>query len=132
MKYRPASVQLAAIFLLLLMAAGAAHAQVDIGPFPDQYKNAALAAWPIVEPFARSLFWALATIQIAWAAIMLALEKSDLQGWVVGLIRQIFFIGLGAAILLNANSWMWAIFNSFAQLGEAVNSSPLQPGDIFG
>jgi len=63
---------------------------------------------------------------------MLTLEKSDLQGWAAGLIRQIFFIGLGAAILLNAKNWMWALFNSFLRLGTSVSSEALQPGDIFG
>jgi len=106
--------------------------QVDVGTFPQQYMNAAMNMWPVVEPFARSLFWVLASIQLAWAAIMLTLEKSDLQGWAAGLIRQIFFIGLGAAILLNAKNWMWALFNSFLRLGTSVSSEALQPGDIFG
>ena len=109
-----------------------AQATVDIGSVTQEYKNAADLAWSVVLPFARSLFYILATIQITWAAIMLALEKSDLQGWVVGIVRQIFFIGLGLAILENAKEWMWAIFKSFAQLGTAVSPRALQPGDIFG
>jgi P-type conjugative transfer protein TrbL len=120
------------IFCLASSIGVAAWAQVDVGTFPQQYKNAAMGMWPVVEPFARSLFWTLAGIQLAWAAIMLALEKSDLQGWIVGLIRQTFFIGLGAAILLNAKDWMWALFNSFAQLGTLVSNGALEPGDIFG
>lgn len=120
------------LIAFLLLICTNAIAQVDIGPLPDQYRNAAVAAWPVIEPYARRLFWLLAAIQLAWAAIMLALEKSDLQGWVVGLVRQIFFIGLGAAILLNAQTWMFAIFDSFLDLGRAVNSTALQPGDIFG
>lgn len=116
-----------------ILIGGMAQAQqVDVGTFPQQYMNAAMNMWPVVEPFARSLFWVLASIQLAWAAIMLTLEKSDLQGWAVGLIRQIFFIGLGAAILLNAKNWMWALFNSFLRLGTSVSSEALQPGDIFG
>ena len=114
------------------LTGASAWAQVDVGAFPQQYKNAAMNMWPVVEPFARSLFWVLASIQLAWAAIMLALEKSDLQAWIVGLIRQIFFIGLGAAILVNAKDWMWALFNSFGRLGTAVSNESLEPGDIFG
>ncbi len=120
------------VALMVLFTCVGASAQVDIGTYPDEYRSAAEKAWPIVKPFAESLFYLLALIQITWAAITLALEKADLQGWVVGLIRQVFFIGLGAAILYNAQDWMWAIFKSFTDLGAMVNPKTLQPGDVFG
>lgn len=133
-KYTSGWILLLTGFLAFTLTPGIVLAQnVSAGVIAQEYRDAAKGSWDIIYPYAERLFILLATIQVAWAAIILTLEKSDLQGWVTGLLRQVFFIGLSYAILVNASDWMWWLFESFSELGDKVNGGArMEPGDIFG
>lgn len=67
-------------------------------------------------PYANTLFALLATIEFAWSAAVMALEKSDLQSWTSALIRKIMWLGAFYALLLFGRQWIPAIIDSFSQL----------------
>ncbi len=96
--------------------------------------QAATAGWySAVYGFAMRLFLLLAAIQVAWAAAVLVLERSDLQGWTAGLIKQIMWIGIFYALLVYGSTWVPAIVNSFIRIGQSASGvTSLQPSDIFG
>src|SRR4051794_11110371 len=83
--------------------------------------------------YATNLFWLLAFIEFAWSVIALALDKTDLQGWMAGLIRKLMWIGAFYALLQNGATWIPAIIDSFELIGAgaAGMSGPLDPGSVF-
>jgi type IV secretion system protein TrbL len=85
-----------------------------------------------VQGPAQTLFGLLATIEFAWSAAVLALERTDLQSWTAGLLRKLMWLGAFYALLEFGPVWIPAIVDSFTQLGEqAAGLGPLQPGDVF-
>lgn len=83
--------------------------------------------------YARNLFWLLAFIEFAWSAIALALDKTDLQCWMAGLVRKLMWIGAFYALLQNGSTWIPAIIDSFELIGAgaAGMAGPLDPGSVF-
>ncbi|MBV8141341.1 MAG: P-type conjugative transfer protein TrbL, partial [Verrucomicrobia bacterium] len=83
--------------------------------------------------YAQRLFWFLAFIEFAWSAIALALDKTDLQSWVAGLIRKLMWIGAFWTLLVNGSTWIPAILDSFEQIGQnaAGMAGPISPSGIF-
>jgi len=67
---------------------------------------------------ANRLFGLLALIEFAWTAVILVLDKSDLQGWTAALIRRMMFVGAFMALLVNGPLWIPAIIDSFTILGQ--------------
>lgn len=86
-----------------------------------------------VWTYARNLFWLLAFIEFAWSVIALALDKTDLQCWMAGLVRKLMWIGAFYALLQNGSTWIPAIIDSFELIGSgaAGMSGPLDPGSVF-
>ena len=86
-----------------------------------------------VWTYARNLFWLLALIEFAWSVIALALDKTDLQCWMAGLIRKLMWIGAFYALLQNGSTWIPAIIDSFELIGAgaAGMAGPLDPGSVF-
>ena len=86
-----------------------------------------------VWTYARNLFWLLAFIEFAWSVIALALDKTDLQCWMAGLVRKLMWIGAFYALLQNGSTWIPAIIDSFELIGAgaAGMSGPLDPGSVF-
>ena len=83
---------------------------------------------------ANRLFGLLALIEFAWTAVILVLDKSDLQGWTAALIRRMMFVGAFMALLVNGPTWIPAIIDSFAILGQnaaGVGGVGLSPGAVF-
>ena len=83
---------------------------------------------------ANRLFGLLALIEFAWTAVILVLDKSDLQGWTAALIRRMMFVGAFMALLVNGPLWIPAIIDSFAILGQnaaGIGGAGLSPGDVF-
>ena len=122
--------------LALLVLAGSLYGQVGQAPGNILGKFEALKnTWLItMTAAARRLFGLLAVIEFAWAAVLLVLDKTDLQSWTSALIKRIMFIGGYFALLLNGKDWIDAILKSFIQLGSTASGLPLTgtaPGAIF-
>jgi type IV secretion system protein TrbL len=98
----------------------------------DQFR-AQRAAWTTnVWVYATALFGILAVIEFAWSAAVMLLEKTDLQSWTSALVRKMMWIGAFYALLLNGNSWIPAIIDSFTTIGQtASGTNALSPGDVF-
>ena len=86
-----------------------------------------------VWTYARNLFWLLAFIEFAWSVIALALDKTDRQCWMAGLVRKLMWIGAFYALLQNGSTWIPAIIDSFELIGSSAAgmSGPLDPGSVF-
>jgi type IV secretion system protein TrbL len=86
-----------------------------------------------VWTYARNLFWLLAFIEFAWSVIALALDKTDLQCWMAGLVRKLIWIGAFYALLQNGATWIPAIIDSFELIGSGAAGmvGPLDPGSVF-
>lgn len=88
-----------------------------------------------IWPYANTLFGLLATIEFAWSAAVMALEKTDLQSWTAALIRKIMWLGAFYALLLFGRQWIPAIIDSFSQLGGSAaginGNQGLSPSDVF-
>ncbi|MGA3133661.1 MAG: P-type conjugative transfer protein TrbL [Terracidiphilus sp.] len=125
---------------LILLAAAAfasaatAHAQtpVDVGGTFQQIEQAANAWIPTIMQAATYLFYALATLDFAWSAPQF-LREHDFMGLFMTLIRKLLVIGFFYAVLINGQTWIPAIINSFAQLGANAAGVPLaqSPSDIM-
>ena len=101
----------------------------------QQYRNFRITWITNIWPYANTLFALLATIEFAWSAAVMALEKSDLQSWTSALIRKIMWLGAFYALLLYGRQWIPAIIDSFSQLGGAAaginGNQGLSPSDLF-
>ncbi len=83
--------------------------------------------------YAQRLFWFLAFIEFAWSAIALALDKTDLQSWVAGLVRKMMWIGAFYTLLVNGSTWIPNILDSFEQIGQGASGlgAPISPSGVF-
>jgi type IV secretion system protein TrbL len=101
----------------------------------QQYRNFRANWGANIWPYANTLFALLATIEFAWSAAVMALEKADLQSWTGALIRKIMWLGAFYALLLFGRQWIPAIIDSFAQLGGSAagidGTQGLSPSDVF-
>ncbi len=82
---------------------------------------------------AQRLFWFLAFIEFGWSVIALALDKTDLQSWIAGLIRKLMWIGAFYALLVNGSTWIPDILDSFEQIGQNASGlgAPISPSSVF-
>lgn len=103
------------------------------GDVMDQFRSARTLWSTGIWSYANKLFAILALIEFAWSAAVMVLEKADLQSWTSALLRKIMWIGAFYALLVNGNSWIPAIIDSFHIIGTnaAALSGPLSPGDVF-
>ncbi len=78
------------------------------------------------------LFYVLATLDFAWSAPQF-LREHDFMGLFLTLIKKLLVIGFFYAVLINGQTWIPAIVNSFAQLGaNAAGVNVAQnPSDIM-
>jgi type IV secretion system protein TrbL len=101
----------------------------------QQYRNFRITWITNIWPYANTLFALLATIEFAWSAAVMALEKADLQSWTSALIRKIMWLGAFYALLLFGRQWIPAIIDSFSRLGGAAaginGNQGLSPSDVF-
>lgn len=88
----------------------------------DIYKDAASSWAPILVGYANRIFFILAAIDIAWMAIMLALNPGEFSDFVANLVRKVIFLGFFLALLINGSSWAGLIVRSLTQAGGAANS----------
>ncbi|MFZ0569066.1 MAG: P-type conjugative transfer protein TrbL [Rhodomicrobium sp.] len=124
---------------LLIIAAGpalAAENSQEVDQILQLYQQKALAWQSTLLTFAQTLFWLLATIEIAMTGIRLTLKGADFGEWAAELVNQILFIGFFLALLTNSSTWANAIVQSFqTAASQAVSASGAQsvnqPSDIF-
>jgi type IV secretion system protein TrbL len=98
----------------------------------NQYRGQRTAWFTAVWPFANTLFGLLATIEFAWSAAVMLLEKSDMQSWTSALVRKLMWIGAFYSLLLYGRYWIPAITDSFELIGQrASHTGPMAPSDVF-
>ncbi|MGD9511634.1 MAG: P-type conjugative transfer protein TrbL [Geminicoccaceae bacterium] len=78
---------------------------------------------------ARSLFWILAGIELAIAAVWLALSSASLDTWFAELVRRILFVGLFVFILEQGPTFARAVVDSLFQIGAGGGSA--SPANVF-
>ena len=115
-------------------SATTAHAQapVDVGGTFQQIEQAANAWIPAIMQEASFLFYVLALLDFAWGAPQL-LREHDFNGLFLSLIKKLLVISFFYAVLINGQTWIPAIVNSFAQLGANASgvSVAQNPSDIM-
>ncbi len=98
----------------------------------EQYRSQRTTWFTVVWPYANTLFGLLATIEFAWSAALMLLEKTDLQSWTAALIRKVMWIGAFYALLIYGRWWIPAITDSFELIGQrASGAGPMSPSDVF-
>jgi type IV secretion system protein TrbL len=87
---------------------------------------------------ARPLFFGLAGLEFAWAAINYTLRKNDLGELITAMTLKILGIAFFAMVLTMAPTWIPPIINSFTQAGQTVGgggatsiSSSVGPSEIL-
>jgi type IV secretion system protein TrbL len=122
------------VVAVAFVSATTAHAQapVDVGGTFQQIEQAANAWIPTIMQEASFLFYVLALVDFAWGAPQL-LREHDFNGLFLSLIKKLLVISFFYAVLINGQTWIPAIVNSFAQLGaNAAGVSVAQnPSDIM-
>jgi P-type conjugative transfer protein TrbL len=122
------------VVAVALASAATAHAQapVDVGGTFQQIEQTANAWIPTIMQEASFLFYVLATLDFAWGAPQL-LREHDFNGLFLSLIKKLLVVSFFYAVLINGQTWIPAIVNSFAQLGaNAAGVSVVQnPSDIM-
>jgi len=98
----------------------------------NQYRAQRTTWFTAVWPFANTLFGLLATIEFAWSAAVMLLEKSDMQSWTSALVRKFMWLGAFYALLIYGRYWIPAITDSFELIGQtASGTGPMAPSDVF-
>ena len=119
----------------LLCIGVAAHAQnptTDVGGTFRQIQTAANAWIPAIMAAATRLFYLLAAIDFAWSAPSF-LRESDFMGLFLSLIKKLLVISFFYAVLVNGQTWIPAIVNSFITIGTNATGLPAaqSPSDIM-
>ncbi|MBU1386951.1 MAG: P-type conjugative transfer protein TrbL [Proteobacteria bacterium] len=98
-----------------------------------QFKLAADNWIPFITARAQWLFWALATLDLTYMAIILILKNGDFYDFATNLVQKILFLGFFWAILIHGRGWMWAIVDSFTQIGSGVigGSGGIDPASLL-
>lgn len=126
-----------AVATLLLFLGAAAHGQTfhstTAGDILSQMRSFRTQWTTNIWTYAQRLFWFLAFIEFGWSVIALALDKTDLQSWVAGLIRKMMWIGAFYALLVNGSAWIPDILDSFEQIGQGASGlgAPISPSGVF-
>jgi type IV secretion system protein TrbL len=111
-----------------------APSSIESGPSDilDDYQNA-MGQWEsAATSAAATLFALLAAIEVTWTAIVMTLEKTDMQAWVATFIKKLMGIGIFWTLLKYGTTWIPAIVNSFIKIGQnGSNQTALNPSSIL-
>ena len=111
-----------------------APSSIESGPSDilDDYQNA-MGQWEsAATSAAATLFALLAAIEVTWTAIVMTLEKTDMQAWVATFIKKLMGIGIFWTLLKYGATWIPAIVNSFIKIGQnGSNQTALNPSSIL-
>ncbi len=125
------------IAAVLLVCAVSAYGQSAPGTMPanitEAYRSSRAPAIAVFNRYAGGLFRALALVEMAWTAVLLLLERSDLQSWTAGMLRKLLVLFAFLYLVQNGPDFADRIINSFVALGmEAAGlGAGHSPGDIF-
>ena len=124
------------VFWLVLSGFVWAASDNALDKITDLYRDNARNWEATLKTYALSLFWLLATIEFAFAALRMAFKGADFSEWLSEVVTQVLFIGFFFTLLVNASAWAGAIVNSFrkAAVGAAQDNhvaAGLAPSDIF-
>ncbi len=120
-----------AILFLGVMAPAFADPNILDG-VGNQYKTASSTWEASLIPIAKSLFIKLALIELLWSAIWWVVEREDPNQVIVSMLRKIMPLMFFWAILLNFDTWIPAVIDSFAKAGQtAGNTGPLTPSTVL-
>jgi type IV secretion system protein TrbL len=108
-----------AMFLLFLVPAPASAAGI-LDTITNSYQTASSGWFSTLQAYAHSLFWLLAAIELAWAAITWTFKKDAMPSFMAAFIKKIMGISFFYALLLYASTWIPAIINSFQTAGKAA------------
>ncbi len=86
-------VSAAGLFMATAHPALAAVNAQEVNQIAQLYQQKALAWQNTLLTFAQTLFWLLATIEIAMTGIRLTLKGADFGEWAAELVNQVLFIG---------------------------------------
>jgi type IV secretion system protein TrbL len=96
------------------------------------YQNATSGWHDYLFPIAQHLFGLLATIEIAWSGILWAMNKSEVESLWVEFLKKMLVLGFFYTVLMNSQSWIPAIIQSFIKIGAgASHITALYPSDIL-
>ena len=137
-KYRLAAI----VSVLLFLAATESWAQQGavlqtaqgLDDVVSQFQAQASTWAAVLWSYAARLFWMLAGVEFAWAAIMLAWQGQELNDWVAMLFQQIMFVGFFWILLLYGQHWAHLVIESFAQAAGAISvggSEALRPSGVI-
>jgi type IV secretion system protein TrbL len=132
-KHRPVIHLVLGAIAVFVILPPLAHAQAKApSAILNHYRNQRTTWFTMVWPYANTLFGLLATIEFAWSAAVMLLEKSDMQSWTSALIRKLMWIGAFYALLIYGRTWIPAITDSFELIGQAASGTgPMAPSDVF-
>ena len=120
------------ILLLMLMEAPSLAAEVSsLGLIETNLVASAKSMQSKMLNTAKSLFYLLATIEITWVLITLAVKVASLEEIVSELIKRIMFIGLFLFILQNGLEFAQAIVDSLWAIGSDSAEGKMSPTSIF-
>ncbi len=98
----------------------------------QQYQVATAGWGDLLFPIARNVFFLLATLELIWAALRIVLHGESLAEDIAYMTKLLIGISFFYALLLNADTWIPAIINSFSQAGATVSHLPrLDPSGIM-
>lgn len=120
---------LTTLFLLLIAAPVLAEQGALLSELENQVASATRDWETTIMEAARSLFWILAAIEIAVAAIWLALAAATLESWFSELVRRILFVGFFAFLLEQGPGFAKAVVDSLFAIGAGQGSA--SPAEVF-
>lgn len=109
------------LVLPLLFLAPAAYAGNGVlDQIQSSFQQASTGWMSSALNLARPLFFGLAAIEFAWAAINYTLRKNDLGELLTSVTLKILGIAFFAMVLTEAPNWIPPIIDSFTQAGQIV------------
>lgn len=109
------------LVLPLLFLAPAAYAGNGVlDQIQSSFQQASTGWMSSALNLARPLFFGLAAIEFAWAAINYTLRKNDLGELLTSITLKILGIAFFAMVLTEAPNWIPPIIDSFTQAGQIV------------
>ena len=129
---------LLALLPLMLLAPAAYAGNGVLDQIQGAFQSASTGWMTASLNLARPLFFGLAGLEFAWAAINYTLRKNDLGELLTSMTLKILGIAFFAMLLTEAPTWIPPIINSFVQAGQTVGgggatsiSSAVGPSEIL-
>jgi type IV secretion system protein TrbL len=98
----------------------------------DQYMHVAQRWQDTLAGYATRLFWILATIEICWMGITLALKGGGIQDFVSAFIKRVMFIGFFFFVLQRGPYLASSIVDSFTTAAERASAAAGLSSDQIG